>query len=219
MTQFSTYCELEFLPVYIPSEEEKQNPKLYAKNVRDVMAKALDVPIVDYSYEDCRLMSKASKLGLPPTIGLIEVANIRDEFRLDTNVLEADFLVKFAEFADRSTGLATAKQFASYLHLPVDHPKVMELFHFYDSDRTGSISFKKYVRGRCTLSNSAKKFNVLSWDNVKKSLNLSSYDLETIDKFVRNAKPDANENDVLDQLFAAIPEWSWIAEGVYNLSY
>ena len=39
MTQFYTYCELEFLPVYVPSEEEKQNPRLFASNVRDIMAK------------------------------------------------------------------------------------------------------------------------------------------------------------------------------------
>jgi lysophosphatidylcholine acyltransferase / lyso-PAF acetyltransferase len=39
MTQVYTYCELEFLPVYVPTEEEKCNPKLFASNVRDVMAK------------------------------------------------------------------------------------------------------------------------------------------------------------------------------------
>lgn len=49
MTQFSTNCELEFLPVYVPSEEEKQNPKLYAQNVRDVMAKY----VVGHSFRYC----------------------------------------------------------------------------------------------------------------------------------------------------------------------
>ena len=39
MTQLYTYCELEFLPVYVPTEEEKLNPKLFASNVRNVMAK------------------------------------------------------------------------------------------------------------------------------------------------------------------------------------
>lgn len=39
MTQFVTYCELEFLPVYVPSEEEKRDPQFFADNVRDVMAK------------------------------------------------------------------------------------------------------------------------------------------------------------------------------------
>lgn len=32
-------CEIEFLPVYVPSDEEKKNPKLYARNVQLLMAK------------------------------------------------------------------------------------------------------------------------------------------------------------------------------------
>lgn len=39
MTNFYSRCEIEYLPVYNPSEEEQANPSLYAKNVRDVMAK------------------------------------------------------------------------------------------------------------------------------------------------------------------------------------
>lgn len=39
LTQVNTSCEIEFLPVYRPSEEEKRDPKLFANNVRKVMAK------------------------------------------------------------------------------------------------------------------------------------------------------------------------------------
>lgn len=39
MCQVYTRVELEFLPVYIPNEEERNNPKLYAVRVRNVMAK------------------------------------------------------------------------------------------------------------------------------------------------------------------------------------
>lgn len=39
MAQFYSRCEIEFLPVYTPSEEEKADANLYAKNVRDIMAK------------------------------------------------------------------------------------------------------------------------------------------------------------------------------------
>ncbi|GBP08705.1 Lysophosphatidylcholine acyltransferase [Eumeta japonica] len=39
LTQVHSACEIEFLPVYYPSEEERSDPKLYARNVRDVMAK------------------------------------------------------------------------------------------------------------------------------------------------------------------------------------
>ncbi|XP_025949681.2 lysophosphatidylcholine acyltransferase 1 isoform X2 [Dromaius novaehollandiae] len=39
LCQFHNSVEIEFLPVYIPSEEERKNPALYASNVRRVMAK------------------------------------------------------------------------------------------------------------------------------------------------------------------------------------
>ncbi|XP_017463955.1 PREDICTED: lysophosphatidylcholine acyltransferase-like, partial [Rhagoletis zephyria] len=51
MAQFYSRCEIEFLPVYTPSEEEKADANLYAQNVRDVMAKALGVPTSEYSFE------------------------------------------------------------------------------------------------------------------------------------------------------------------------
>lgn len=54
---------------------------------------------------------------------------------LDARVLENDFLEKFAKFANPSTGLVTANEFAKYLHLPVDHEKAKELFRIYDQVR------------------------------------------------------------------------------------
>ena len=38
---------MEFLPVYNPSEEEKKDPILFAKNVQIVMAKHLEIPATD----------------------------------------------------------------------------------------------------------------------------------------------------------------------------
>lgn len=42
--------EVEFLPVYVPNEEEKSQPELFAKNVQVIMAEALGVPATDMSY-------------------------------------------------------------------------------------------------------------------------------------------------------------------------
>ena len=39
LTKGFTRVEVEYLPVYVPSEEEKANPKLFAKNVQRVMSK------------------------------------------------------------------------------------------------------------------------------------------------------------------------------------
>jgi len=42
--------EVEFLPVYVPNEEEKSQPELFAKNVQLIMAEALGVQATDISY-------------------------------------------------------------------------------------------------------------------------------------------------------------------------
>lgn len=63
----------------------------------------------------------------------LRILTVFSSGRLDTQVLENDFMIRFAKFADHSNGLVNAKQFASYLHLPVDHPMAMEIFDIYDS--------------------------------------------------------------------------------------
>lgn len=39
LTKGFSNVEIEYLPVYRPSEEEKQNPKLFAQNVQQLMSK------------------------------------------------------------------------------------------------------------------------------------------------------------------------------------
>uniref|UniRef100_A0A1Y1N7U0 Phospholipid/glycerol acyltransferase domain-containing protein n=1 Tax=Photinus pyralis TaxID=7054 RepID=A0A1Y1N7U0_PHOPY len=77
LTQVYSYCEIEFLPVYTPSEAEKRDPKLFANNVRNVMAKALGVPVLDYTYDDCRLMTRAKEMNLPHANSLVEIQKLR----------------------------------------------------------------------------------------------------------------------------------------------
>ncbi|GLH16238.1 Lysophosphatidylcholine acyltransferase [Gryllus bimaculatus] len=57
-------CEIEFLPVYHPDARERADPKLFASNVRRLMARALGVPVSDYTYDDCRLLTRAKRLRL-----------------------------------------------------------------------------------------------------------------------------------------------------------
>ncbi|KAI8464591.1 MAG: hypothetical protein J3K34DRAFT_439899 [Monoraphidium minutum] len=47
MCQFYNHVEVECLPIYHPSAEERAHPQVYAANVRKLMAKALGVPMVD----------------------------------------------------------------------------------------------------------------------------------------------------------------------------
>eukprot|EP01100_Stratorugosa_tubuloviscum_P004025 TRINITY_DN198_c1_g1_i2.p1 TRINITY_DN198_c1_g1~~TRINITY_DN198_c1_g1_i2.p1 ORF type:complete len:363 (+),score=74.34 TRINITY_DN198_c1_g1_i2:1-1089(+) len=44
--------EIIYLPVYIPSKEEITNPKLYAENIRKIMAKELKISMTNHTYQD-----------------------------------------------------------------------------------------------------------------------------------------------------------------------
>jgi hypothetical protein len=57
LTQVHSSCEIEFLPVYTPNEEEKHDPKLYANNVRRLMAKYVQFHVwicVEHMSKRCR---------------------------------------------------------------------------------------------------------------------------------------------------------------------
>jgi len=54
LAQPFSHASLEFLPVYHPSPEEIADPKIYASNVRNVMAQALKVPTCDLSFEEVK---------------------------------------------------------------------------------------------------------------------------------------------------------------------
>lgn len=49
MTQFKTHVDVTVLPVYKPSAAEKADPRLYAENVRILMAQHLGCTLSDYS--------------------------------------------------------------------------------------------------------------------------------------------------------------------------
>ncbi|XP_074517946.1 lysophospholipid acyltransferase LPCAT4 [Halichoeres trimaculatus] len=63
-SQLYTNMTIEFLPVYVPSQEEKNDPNLYADNVQKLMAKALRLPATDYVMEGGVPVSKLGGLSL-----------------------------------------------------------------------------------------------------------------------------------------------------------
>lgn len=54
LSQPWTNAELEYLPVYYPDDREVADPKLFAGNVRQVMANALGVPVSDMTFEEVK---------------------------------------------------------------------------------------------------------------------------------------------------------------------
>ncbi|KAH9636756.1 hypothetical protein HF086_005079, partial [Spodoptera exigua] len=152
LTQVHSSCEIEFLPVYYPSEEEKRDPKLYARNVRDVMAKALGVPVLDYTYDDCRLIARAKQLGIPCAASAREVSEIRGQLGLERSGLDLHLarggMGGVAGGVRRWLG---PEEFAQRLGVPLS-PRTQRLFDIFMQRSSGLLYFPDYLLSAAFLS-------------------------------------------------------------------
>ncbi|CAH1123452.1 unnamed protein product [Ceutorhynchus assimilis] len=146
LTQTSSNCEVEFLPVYYPNEEEKRDPKLFANNVRAVMAKALGIPVVDYSYSDCKMMTKAKEMNLPFATKLVEVRKLRRKLELKGTERE-EALLKSNSFTCRDCSKVTFIEFVEIMRLQTNEQAALQLFRIYDRNNTGLIDLRDYLLG------------------------------------------------------------------------
>ncbi|KAH0521525.1 Lysophosphatidylcholine acyltransferase 1 [Microtus ochrogaster] len=144
LCQFQNQVEIEFLPVYCPSEEEKRNPALYASNVRRVMAKALGVSVTDYTFEDCQLALAEGQLRLPADTCLLEFARLVRGLGLKPENLEKE-LDKYSESARMKRGEKIGlPEFAAYLEVPVSDA-LEDMFSLFDESGGGEIDLREYV--------------------------------------------------------------------------
>ncbi|KAF5912216.1 hypothetical protein HPG69_003492 [Diceros bicornis minor] len=144
LCQFHNQVEIEFLPVYSPSAEEKKDPALYASNVRRVMAEALGVPVTDYTYEDCQLALAEGQLRLPADTCLLEFARLVRGLGLKPEKLEKD-LDKYAESAKMKRGEKIGlTEFAAFLEVPISDT-LEDMFSLFDESGAGEMDLREYV--------------------------------------------------------------------------
>lgn len=160
LCQLHNEFEIEFLPVYTPSEEEKKNPLLFAVNVRRIMAKALGVPITDYSFEDCQLAMAEGQLRLPVDTCLLEFAKLVRRLGLKSKNAEKDLL----EYGNRARKLEGQKlnleEFAHFLDLPVSD-MLRDMFVLFDEHEDNRIDVREYVIALSVACRPAKTMDTL----------------------------------------------------------
>uniref|UniRef100_A0A336MZM7 CSON010732 protein n=1 Tax=Culicoides sonorensis TaxID=179676 RepID=A0A336MZM7_CULSO len=141
LSQMHTYCEIEFLPVYTPNDEEKKDARLYARNVQQVMAKSLGVPVSDYSFEDCRLMNSAKIMKIPRCANVADTFKLRKKLGMDQDNIEETLIDKFS--SDKVTKMSF-KEFASRLQLDTKDESTIKLFKLYRNSEN-QVDFKEYL--------------------------------------------------------------------------
>ncbi|XP_070999694.1 lysophosphatidylcholine acyltransferase 1-like isoform X1 [Oncorhynchus clarkii lewisi] len=161
-----TLCQLhnefiiEFLPVYTPSEEEKNNPALFAHNVRRLMAKALDISITDYSFEDCQLAMAEGQLRLPVDTCLLEFAKLVRRLGLKPQNVEK----VLQEFGNRARKMEGEKlgleDFAHYLDVPVSD-MLRDIFSLFNEQEDNMIDIREYVIALSVVCRPAKTLETM----------------------------------------------------------
>ncbi|KAM6909804.1 lysophosphatidylcholine acyltransferase 1 [Xenentodon cancila] len=161
-----TLCQLhnefviEFLPIYMPSEEEKKNPTLFAINVRRLMAKALGVPITDYSFEDCQLAMAEGQLRLPVDTCLLEFAKLVRRLGLKPQNSEK----VLQEYGNRARKLEGQKlsleDFAHFLDVPVSD-MLRDMFALFDEHEDNSMDIREYVIALSVVCRPAKTLETM----------------------------------------------------------
>ncbi|TRY96529.1 hypothetical protein DNTS_016966 [Danionella cerebrum] len=142
LCQLHNFIEIEYLPTYTPSEEEKQDPALFASNVRRIMAKALGLPIIDYSFEDCQLAMAKGPMRLPRRTCLLEFARLLRRLGLK-NKMSDEALQEAACAARQQCGSKlNLEAFAQHLNQPPSEA-VQDIFSLFEQH--GTMDVREYI--------------------------------------------------------------------------
>ncbi|GMI51624.1 hypothetical protein TeGR_g3298 [Tetraparma gracilis] len=156
LCQVYNHMEIEYLPVYKPSEAESggdwASSKLFAKNVRAKVAEAMDVPVTEHSYEDVRLAGVAAQLHLPVNDAMIEIGKAKSFLGEGVTLKTIEkHLNAFASMDVNKTGQVTFEQFAEAFDLKKEDGDYTAgsraLFDVIDHNGDGTIHFKDYLFG------------------------------------------------------------------------
>ncbi|TKS88640.1 Lysophosphatidylcholine acyltransferase 1 [Collichthys lucidus] len=152
--------EIEYLPVYTPSDEERENPALFASNVRKLMAKALEAPLTDLSFDDREISLSQGPLRVYDYSCLLEfnmlVSRLGQRAGTSEKALE--------EQARRARKLQGDRlgldDFAQFLDLPVTDT-LTQVHSMFDQHGDGQIDIRHYVIALSTVHRPSESMKTL----------------------------------------------------------
>ncbi|XP_022616678.1 lysophosphatidylcholine acyltransferase 1-like isoform X1 [Seriola dumerili] len=152
--------EIEYLPIYTPSNEEKENPALFASNVRKLMAKALELPLTDLSFDDREISLSQGPLRIYDYSSLLEFNQL--VCRLGLRAGTRDMVIE--EQAKRARKLQgdrlALEDFAQFLNLPVTDT-LTQVLSLFDQRGDGQIDVRHFVIALSTVHRPSKSMETL----------------------------------------------------------
>eukprot|EP00039_Didymoeca_costata_P030543 m.30110 g.30110 ORF g.30110 m.30110 type:complete len:498 (+) comp8172_c0_seq1:120-1613(+) len=146
VTQAVMIMEVEYLPVYHPSAKEKENPALFADNVRKQMAAALNVPVSNHALADVFLANEAKNVGLPKEVGIIEYQKFREKLNLSMKEIE-QYMEKFSAIDVTKDGIISLEEFVEGFGNVIGKKTAKALFNKLDTNENGGIDFREFLAG------------------------------------------------------------------------
>lgn len=199
--QFVNHMEVTYLPVYYPSEEEKKDPKLYAQNVRDLIANELGLPTLQHSSEDALFQVQVLKHRIPLEHFKTDIHTMHELLQVDFDGAK-ELLIRFASAHSRG-GRIDFEQFCKFLKLPASED-AKDLFEAFDLDQTGTIDFRNLVLGLSSLNAQGDPIQVIeaAWKacDSKGVGHLTQDDLSAI---LLSLYPSISDSDVVELFLQA----------------
>jgi len=112
---------LNYLPVYKPSEEEQNDPYLFAYNVRKVIADFAGLPFSDISLDDGKVMDLVKKQNIDPRYAVLEAERLYRDYGIryrELKTLVIDYLMTYRSCMDKKTARCTVRSFAEKTKIP-----------------------------------------------------------------------------------------------------
>ncbi|XP_072226977.1 lysophosphatidylcholine acyltransferase 1 [Leuresthes tenuis] len=152
--------EIEYLPIYTPSKKEREDPTLFANNVRKLMAKALELPLTDLSFDDREIILSHGPLGIYDHRSLLRFNQLVSRLGLRTGTTEK-LLEEQARRARKLQGDRLGlEDFGHFVNLPVTDT-LRQVHDLFDQRGDGQIDVRHYVIALSTTRRPSKSMDTL----------------------------------------------------------
>uniref|UniRef100_A0A672L3X7 EF-hand domain-containing protein n=2 Tax=Sinocyclocheilus grahami TaxID=75366 RepID=A0A672L3X7_SINGR len=124
------------------------------------MAKALQVPVTDYSFEDCQLATAQAPIRLPIDTALLEFAKLLRALglkRVNSEKLLQDYGKRARELQDQRLSL---EDFARFLELPASD-ELRHTFALFDENEDHSMDVREFVIAFSVVCRPAKTLDTI----------------------------------------------------------